>query len=111
MEIDYKKVSNVGYTGIVYENEFTEPGESPIIDTTIGFMFWTFVQENDCSSTGPNVYFEGSVDGKIWAQLAISTAIGLDMIHVVFKPVRYIRVRVWDLGDGTKVKVIVYAFR
>jgi len=111
MDIDYKKVSNVGYTGIVYEGEFTDAGESPIIDTRIGFMFWTFVQTNDCSSTGPDVRFEGSIDGTAWFELDRSNAIGGDMSHVIFKPVRYIRIRVWDIGDGTHVRVKVYAFR
>jgi len=89
----------------------TSTGASAEVDSEVGVVHMTWYQINDASSTAPDVRLQGSIDGTNWFDLDQSTAIGSEMRHVAFKPVRYFRVYVQSMGDATQIQVMIWGIR
>jgi len=84
---------------------FTATGAGDAIDTTSGFMNWTWTVVSDASSSNVTVKFQGSIDNTNWFDLDEYRGTGNTMRHVVNKPVRYIRAYVSSMGDASSIEV------
>ena len=86
-------------------------GATPSYDTVTGAWLFTWVVIIHGTSSGTHVRFQGSVDNTNWFDLDDYTGTESWMRHVVYKPVRYVRAYVDDLGGADSVDIYFYALR
>jgi hypothetical protein len=101
-------VSNYKYKNLGTLNSVSE---TDVVDTLYGMCDITWQHINNASATSPNIVLLGSIDGDNYFELDNSTATGGEMRHIINKPVRYIKVRVDNMGDATSINIIVFVKR
>ena len=99
-------LSNIYSKIPISEESFTFPqittiGISTIWEMVNSFKDFTIIINNDAIDTAPQIDIEGSIDNDIWFCLESSNVIGIDPIHLINTPIKYLRLNIISLGDGS----------
>jgi len=83
-------------------------GETDIVDTLYGMDKITWQHVNDATLTAPNIILLGSIDGDKFFDLDASDVIGGEMRCVNNMLVRYVKVKINDMGDATNIDIKLF---
>ena len=100
----------------LFEESFTFPtitttGASAVWSMTNCFKDFTIVLKNNSTGTAPLINIEGSIDNTNWFVLESSNINGIDAIHLINAPIKYMRINIISLNDATTINCNVIGVR